>query len=272
MRCFRPSFVSTLAFLLAGLTVAWEARAGESAPRWVSHHYGSVDGLPVGSASSARVDVDGFLWLATHDGLARFDGQRFDVHDSMRFPAMSGNRVLSIHKDDEGRLFAHTSHGDWLSIRSGRIERAPMGIDAAPAVLHVDPASLCLTTHQALHCPDGEGAFPPRLTLPAKTVPGLALPGHNDVVWLLAMNGDIWRHDGNQWWRTWQARGDATRIARNSPALVAEDGALWATTAQGRLLRVAPQGEVTIWNGADDPQLTLQIREDRQGQIWIGAV
>ena len=272
MRCFRPSIVPALALLLAGWVVAGETRAGESAPRWVSHHYGSVDGLPVGSASSARVDVDGFLWLATHDGLARFDGQRFDVHDSMRFPAMSGNRVLSIHKDDEGRLFAHTSHGDWLSIRSGRIERAPMGLDAPPTVLQVDPTSLCLTTSRAMHCPDGTGAFPQRLDLPEQSLPGLALPAPDGVVWFPTQNGDIWRHDGNQWHRVWQTPDAAMRTTSNTPALVTADGTLWATTVQGRLLRIAPHGDVTIWSSEDDPRMAIQIREDRQRRVWIGAM
>ncbi|MCX7563125.1 ATP-binding protein [Xanthomonadaceae bacterium XH05] len=272
MRCFRPSIVPALALLLAGLAVTGEAWAGESTPRWVSHHYGSVDGLPVGSASSARVDADGFLWLATHDGLARFDGQRFDVHDSMRFPAMSGNRVLSIHKDDEGRLFAHTSHGDWLSIRSGRIERAPMGIDAAPAVLHVDPASLCLTTSRAVHCPDGTGAFPERLRLPEQSLPGMALPGPDGVIWLPTQNGDIWRHDGNQWRRVWQTPEAAMRTSSSNPALVATDGTLWTTTVRGHLLRIAPHGDVTIWSNQAEPQMTIQIREDRQQRVWIGAM
>ena len=83
---FRVAIVFALALLQAGPGVAGDRSGPASGPRWVSQHFGSVDGLPVGSASSARVDADGFLWLATHDGLARFDGQRFDVHDSMRFP------------------------------------------------------------------------------------------------------------------------------------------------------------------------------------------
>src|SRR5690606_31093092 len=91
LRRFRVPIVSALALLLAGIGVAGDARGATVGPRWVSQHFGSVDGLPVGSASSARIDSDGFLWIATHDGLARFDGQRFEVLDSMRFPAMSGN-------------------------------------------------------------------------------------------------------------------------------------------------------------------------------------
>ena len=45
----------------------------------VVRHFGSAEGMPVSSATSAQIDADGFLWFATHDGLARFDGRRFSV-------------------------------------------------------------------------------------------------------------------------------------------------------------------------------------------------
>ena len=272
MRRLRCAIVVALALLPAGAGVASDARSAAPEPRWVSHHYGSVHGLPVGSASSARVDTDGFLWLATHDGLARFDGQRFDVHDSMRFPAMSGNRVQSIHKDADGRLFAHTAHGDWLSIRSGRIERAPMGGDDTRAVLHVDPASLCLTTRQALHCPDGEGGFPQRIVLPQVASGGWALPGHNNSVWFRGHDGTIWLHRGAQWDLLWHEPNPSSHGVAVNPALVSSDGTLWVSSPQGHLLRITPNGEVTHWRDAEHPQRVIQIREDRRGQLWIGAM
>ena len=244
--------------------------------RWVRQHYGSAHGLPVSSATSARIDDDGFLWLATHDGLARFDGQRFDVHDSMRFPAMSGNRVLSIHEDPQGRLFAHTAHGDWLSIRSGNIRRAPMGIDSAQGVRHVDPASLCLTTAQALHCPDGSGAFPLRVRFPDGVDPALGLPAAGDrgsvgTVWLIASDGELWRHRHGAWHSILRTPPSSGASFPASAALVASDGTLWAGN-QGRLLHAPSEGAATYLEGAGDPQMVLQLRQDRQGVVWVGAM
>src|SRR5690606_26065257 len=115
-----------------------------------------------------------FLWLATHDGIARFDGQRFQVYDSMRVPAMSGNRILSLHLDAQHRLYAHSAHGDWLSLRPGPMESA-LPADAAQDARHVDPDSLCVTTSTALHCPDGDGRFPRWLPFPSGTDPARAL-------------------------------------------------------------------------------------------------
>jgi signal transduction histidine kinase/DNA-binding response OmpR family regulator len=267
MRLPRPSSLARrLAFgwlLAAGL-----AQAAGPEPRWVQQHYGSVDGLPVDSASSARIDVDGFLWLATHDGLARFDGRRFDVHDSMRFPAMSGNRVQSLHTDARGRLFAYTAHGDWLAVRSGRIERADLGTARPQAVRHVDPDSLCLTTGQALHCPDGKGAFPVRVPFPAGAEPALALPARGDAAWMVTMSGEVWSYRAGSWQRLWQP---SPRENAKLPhlALVDADGALWCA-AQGRLLRVTDTGSVTHWQDDDGPRDLAQLRRDADG-VWIGA-
>ncbi|MCB1568929.1 MAG: hypothetical protein KDI69_08985 [Xanthomonadales bacterium] len=102
------------ALCLGLIQVSQWAKAESPSPAWVSRHYGSADGLPVGSVNSAARDADGFLWLATHDGLARFDGSHFEVYDSLRYPQMSGNRVLSVHRDGRGRVFALTEPGDWL--------------------------------------------------------------------------------------------------------------------------------------------------------------
>jgi len=251
--------------LLAGLLwLAVPALAAES--EWVRRHYGPGDGLPVSSASSARVDSDGFLWIATHDGLARFDGMRFDVHDSMRFPAMSGNRVQSLHNDAQGRVYAHTAHGDWLSVRSGHIERADLGTGAAQAVRHVDAATLCLTTATGLHCPDGDGAFPLRLRFPDTVTPMLALAAGSDDGWLVTTEGEVWRHAHS----TWRRRGHLPGLLSArvpGAALVSTQGALWIA-AHEQLFRltdedIAPIGQPAL-HGAP-----LKLREDAEGRIWV---
>lgn len=270
LRSSASYFLYCAALVLLVLAAA-VAKGTTPEPRWVQRHYGSIDGLPVGSASSARVDVDGFLWLATHDGLARFDGERFEVHDSMRFPAMSGNRVRSLHKGARGQLFAYTAHGDWLSVRSGRIERVVMGVDGLQDVRHVHSASLCLTTAHALHCPDSEDGFPPRVRFPGGVEPALALPGQDDTVWMVTLTGEIWFYRNGSWRRLPQPAGSGVaRLPEN--ALVATDGALWCDI-YGQLMRVTEEGaSIVEWPGGGSPQVVSQLRQDSRGNIWIGAI
>ncbi|MFA7542594.1 MAG: hypothetical protein WCZ02_11005, partial [Lysobacterales bacterium] len=268
-------------------------------PRWVQRHYGSTDGLPVSSATSARIDADGFLWLATHDGLARFDGQRFDVHESMRFPAMSGNRVLSLHLDAQQRLFAHTAHGDWLQVRSGLIEPARLGdgdafastgergagpLESAnapagdagsppPRVRHVDADSLCLTTALALHCPDGSGGFPARWRFPEGVEPGLALPAGAGQAWLVTRQRSIWLLRDGAWQRVRDADPQLP-VQMPRHAVSTGDGSLW-TEIGGRLLQVTAAGESRLWDDddrhGDSPGDILQLRRGADGSVLAGA-
>lgn len=245
------------------------APSGPVPQRWVQRHYGSVDGLPVSSASSAQVDGDGFLWLATHDGLARFDGEQFDVHDSMRFPAMSGNRVQSIHKDAHGRLFAHTAHGDWLHIASGAIERASLGADDAQGVRHVDAASLCLTTARGLHCPDGDGAFPLHVPFPQSVDPALAVAAVRDeLAWLVGSSGDVWLHRDGEW-RLVPVTTSRRPLA-STVAIVDRRGDFWGGI-HGGLVHVRADGTVGMLDEDRQIGFVLQLREDAAGTIWIGG-
>lgn len=259
MTCLRAS--------LAGMLLVASVVHAEPDTRWVERQYGPADGLPVSSASAARIDDDGFLWVATHDGLARFDGEIFDVHDSMRFPAMSGNRVLSVHDDRRGGLYALTAHGDWMRVRSGQIDRIDLG--APLPAIHVDPASLCVTTPAALHCPDGSGAFPLRVRFPDGVLATQALPGRTGDTWLLTVSGEVWRHQQGHWQSVWPHPA-AVRPMQSRPALVTSDGSFW-TSVEGPLLRISAQGQATIWRDGDVPRQVLQLREDAAGRVWIGG-
>ncbi len=266
---FRHSTLLAGVGLMAMLGLSCVAAGGEPELSWVQRHYGSLDGLPVSSASSAQIDADGFLWLATHDGLARFDGQRFDVHESMRYPAMSGNRVLSLHLDAHQRLFAHTAHGDWLAIDSGRIERVPLDGDSPQNARYVDPETLCVTTPRALHCPAPDGSFRLQNRFPQGVEPALVLPGNPGTLWMMTLTGELWLHQRQQWQPLPQAhtRRPGQQLPRTS---IAGDDAFW-TQQSGRLLRITTSGEETRWLDDDDPTDILQLRLDTRGRVWVGA-
>ena len=77
--------------LLAGLCLLpWESVAQSAgatdqtdtteSPRYVTQQWTVADGLPVNAVSDVTQTEDGYLWLATFDGLVRFDGAQFTVY------------------------------------------------------------------------------------------------------------------------------------------------------------------------------------------------
>lgn len=58
-------------------------------------------------------DADRFLWIATNDGLRRFDGSRFVAyqHDGQDSTSLADNEVLSLLLDNKGNLWVGTIRG-----------------------------------------------------------------------------------------------------------------------------------------------------------------
>ena len=69
------------------------------------------DGLPQNSVLSIAEDKDGYLWIGTVFGLARFDGAEFAVFDRNRIDAIRNDVVTSIHVGREGAVYWGTQGG-----------------------------------------------------------------------------------------------------------------------------------------------------------------
>ena len=60
----------------------------------VADSWQTADGLPQNSATSIVQTPDGYVWAATEEGLARFDGVRFEVFDGEGVPSHHSSRSL----------------------------------------------------------------------------------------------------------------------------------------------------------------------------------
>lgn len=69
-------------------------------------HYNSENGLPQNSLTGIRQDKNGFIWLGTNGGLARFDGRDFKVFKPAQLNAKATNRIQQIFSYN-GRLMAY---------------------------------------------------------------------------------------------------------------------------------------------------------------------
>lgn len=69
------------------------------------------EGLPQNSINDIVQTDDGYLWLATFGGLARFNGVSFKTFNKFNSPGLVSDRILSLFNDNEGRLWISTEDG-----------------------------------------------------------------------------------------------------------------------------------------------------------------
>src|SRR5262245_50936069 len=84
------------------------------------------DGLPQNSVNAIVQTRDGYLWLATFGGLARFDGVRFTIFNSANTPGLNSNRMTALLEDRRGVLWLGTETAELMTLENGVGTTYPM--------------------------------------------------------------------------------------------------------------------------------------------------
>ena len=79
----------------------------------------SDNGLPDSSVTAIAQTPDGYLWIGTYNGLARFDGVRFVMFDPVNTPELKNARVTRLSVDAWGTLWINTYDGSITSLHNG---------------------------------------------------------------------------------------------------------------------------------------------------------
>jgi ligand-binding sensor domain-containing protein/signal transduction histidine kinase len=69
------------------------------------------NGLPQNTVHSIAQTPDGYIWIGTEEGLARFDGIKFTVLDKQKIPQLKSNYIRSLLVDRRGALWIGTAEG-----------------------------------------------------------------------------------------------------------------------------------------------------------------
>lgn len=83
--------------------------------------FSAENGLPQSSVMALVQTRDGYLWLGTYEGLARFDGHQFTVFDKGNTPQMESNGIKALLEDRAGDL--------WVGTTAGLLRRSARGFE-----------------------------------------------------------------------------------------------------------------------------------------------
>ncbi len=95
----------SLLLLLAAPAVAEEVVLPDPGERFVHRQWTVDDGLPVDNLTDVVQTPDGWLWIASFDGLLRFDGARFERFDTQAVPELASNRIVDLEVGTGGSLW-----------------------------------------------------------------------------------------------------------------------------------------------------------------------
>ncbi len=261
-----------LAFgLLAALLAPLPAEALDPAKAVTQYRHEvwrTGEGLPQSSAEALVQTRDGYIWIGTQEGLARFDGVRFVVFDKATTPELRHNRVLCLLEDRRGRLWLGTEGGGLTVMQDGRFRTFGrtdgLGSDIVRALAEDADGTLWIGTDAGLQSRD-ERSF---------TAWGLSEGVPDGAVRALAVDpvGTLWAGTGAG---LFQRAGRRFVQAGMRDAVLslhaASDGTVLAGTPHGlRLLREGRVEAVGPEGGLPGEAVNCALR-DRRGTLWVGT-
>lgn len=227
------SLLLSVSFLLPVVLLHASARGAEA---FLVRAWQSEDGLPSNNVRSIVQSTDGWLWIATAEGVVRFDGARFD--------AVSDQPPRAVFALANGEAWIASARGGlwrWAEDAMTSVWEDTEEEQAARVIRNMfsDDAG-----HVFIECADGvhqtrDGGTPQKLTkLPAGVKKGAA----NSV---MGSPGDAMEITDRRGWR-WTTVGGTLSVVQ-----------------QGKPPRVLPEF-------ADGKRVTALL-EDREGNIWAGT-
>ena len=95
-------------------------------PNYFTRIWQVEQGLPQNKVTAVVQTRDGYLWLGTYNGLARFDGVRFTVFNDNNTPELRSSRITSLFEADDGTLWIGTENGNVSQYKDGHFAAVPL--------------------------------------------------------------------------------------------------------------------------------------------------
>jgi len=240
--------------------------------QYVFDNWQIQQGLPQNSVEALARTPDGYLWLATHEGLVRFDGVRFTVFDRGNTPQLRSRIITRLYVDDDGRLWIGTRVGV-LTFASGQFRSydTPGLSDGYVRAITSDGAGhVWVGTDQALFEIDGAKVrnYGRDHGLADTAIRALAID-NNGTLWAATNVGGLHRRSADRFEKITVTASAGSYDVR--AMLEDHDGALWLGTEDGRLFR-GRDGQFEPYAAARNLGSAVSaILRDRDGNLWVAT-
>jgi ligand-binding sensor domain-containing protein/signal transduction histidine kinase len=271
---WQPRRLARLAFVLSCAAIPFRAAVALDPAKALTQYVHTVwrtdDGLPQNSVNHILQTRDGYLWVGTQAGVARFDGVRFTVFDHTNTPALHDDYIDGLVEDGEGTLWIATSNGGVTYFRNGRF----FHLDAIGArggltlVADADGSMWIGGYGGLLHVRNG------KVVRTYTTADGLS----GDPVRRLVVDKDrsLWIATVGGLNRLANGRVEAYSTRDGLPSndvinmYLGSDDTLWVQTQSSQIVRRVA-GRFEPWKIQDISKPTTSMLEDRSGNLWFAS-
>ena len=257
--------------LLCSLLGLLSASLAAQSTRHFSHQaWTTEDGLPQNSVHQVLQTHDGYLWIATEGGLARFDGLSFTIFRREDQPAFPSDDIACLAEDTQGTLWIGTTdgllryaNGHFTSVSLGRIAGSASVLALAAAN---DGSTMALTSAGVTHLVDSQAV--PLLQGPATIETMTTAPDH--TVWFTAGGRLIQYTNGHL-----LSRGQLASSSEPLELQVDRQSVAWVRSAHGILPQSATspllRTSSTVTGLAEIVPLVTTFLHDDTGDLWVGT-
>ena len=246
----------------------------KSLTQYSSTLWGQQHGLPQDTIRAIAQTPDGYLWVGTDEGLARFDGYEFVVYNQGN-NNLPGNSITALASAADGSLWIGTSKGI-AQLRDGQVRSLTTkdGLAEGPvSSLFVDHlGNLWVVAGGNLSRFDGRTFtnFIKEKDLPMRSARGVAEDGKHNLY--VAGISSVAKFAGGKF----RDMIDPNVLATDFPIGISADheGNLWIVGVRG-IVRRSPHGTLTrfpIRNGKGELFGLSNLTEDRDGNLWVGTL
>ncbi|MBI1762503.1 MAG: hypothetical protein HYR56_13805 [Acidobacteria bacterium] len=234
-------------------------------------------GLPENSVMAITQTRDQYLWVATVEGVARFDGVHFTVFDRNNTPALKHNHVLSLHEDRQGDLWLGTNGGGVTRYHAGQFSNYGVADGLTDgrvwALLDDRAGNLWLGTEGGglNRFRDGRfSVFNMQNGLPDNRIWAL-VEDREGALWI-GTRGGLARFKDERF-TSWTTKDGLPNDFVRALCLD-RDGSLWVGTDGGGMARFS-EGRFTVYDMKSGltSNSVFSIRQDQmEDQLWIGTL
>jgi ligand-binding sensor domain-containing protein/signal transduction histidine kinase len=259
-----------LLILAAFETLDWTARAGDNFPGFSTRVWQVEEGLPHDVVQAITQTRDGYLWVGTREGLARFDGVQFT---QIGFgPNIGAPSVTSLCESKDGSLWIATDENGLFRLfhsalsHYGQSDGLPS--DGISKVLPDRQDGVWIATHGGLaHWQGGKIRLP--------EAPGLT----NTLLLSLCCDPEdgLWIGSSRRIQRLLDEDVSTYRTANGVPLrgvaglYCDSDGGLWIGQSGG--LVYMKNKAFTSYPKSEGPSgIVSAVLRDRTGSLWVGTL